>query len=227
MENEINIKDINLYENIENEKIFKIDYDEQNLNNNIEYQKWKKSMIKYYGKNAKLFRCLNDKILFFNTYNKNINFSSCFIKCPICKDYICHFCSYSSNNEFNKCCLKREIVTLLIFRIPEYAKNEFKWTCENFIFLIPGFNFFSLYCVIYEYLVFEVIARLNKQNKNGELKLLSKENKIYLSLVVLTGILIGISFLIFNTFFIIFMILISIPFKMYPIKYMISIIISY
>ena len=228
MENEINFKEIYLdVKDMKNEKFFKIDYDNQNLDNNIDYQNWKESMLQNYGKDAKLFRCLNDKILFFNKYIDSMSIFNYFQKCPICKKYICYFCSYSSNlkEEIIKCCYRRAIITLFIHDIPIYVKNEFNWTWDNFIFLIPGLNFFSIFIAINEYFLHELASKQSKQNKNGKLEVSdSLNNRLFLTFIALTGILIYIPLIIYNIFFIIFMLLISIPFEFYPIKYMLSLI---
>ena len=41
---------------------FNLDYENQKVDNNKDYEKWKDSMIIFYGNDAKLFRCLKDKI---------------------------------------------------------------------------------------------------------------------------------------------------------------------
>ena len=215
---------------MKNETVFKIDYDNQKLDNNIDYKNWKESMLKYYGKNAKLFRCLNDKILFFKKYIDSKSIFNYFQKCPICKKYICYFCSYSSNikEEVLKCCFRRAIITKLIYEVPLYVKNEFKWTCEYFNFLIPGKNFFSIFIVINIFFLFRIASRQSRQNKNVNLEVSdSFKNKFFLLFIDLTGVLISIPFIIYNIFFIIFMLLISFQFEFYPIKYMFSFINGY
>ena len=55
MENEDNSKDIIIIKENEGflDNIFKFDYLNKKIDNNIKYQKWKKLMINKYGKNAK------------------------------------------------------------------------------------------------------------------------------------------------------------------------------
>ena len=57
MENESDLIDTNLNETIQinDNKIFKFDYENQQLESNLNYIKWKDSNIKEYGNNAKLF----------------------------------------------------------------------------------------------------------------------------------------------------------------------------
>ena len=107
MENERNEILINLKDNI-----FNLEYAEQNITNNNKYKKWKESMLKIYGNDAKLFRCIQDKILFFTTYDDCNNYPAFKCKCPKCNQIICHFCS--SIDRFNLiCCYKRMLYKLL------------------------------------------------------------------------------------------------------------------
>ena len=51
---EIEINDFNENENGIDE-VYKLDYDNQNFENNVKYQEWKKFMIDKYGNNIKIF----------------------------------------------------------------------------------------------------------------------------------------------------------------------------
>ena len=96
MENESNIIDtINETIQINDNKIFKFDYENQQLESNLNYIKWKDSNIKEYGNNAKLFKCKKCKIFFYSKYEDIIKKPYYLAPCLICKQYICYFCSYS------------------------------------------------------------------------------------------------------------------------------------
>ena len=65
MENEANINDLNLIESTGDDyNIFKIDYPNQNLDNNKEYQQWYNSMTNKYEKKTKILKCKKDNIYF-------------------------------------------------------------------------------------------------------------------------------------------------------------------
>ena len=172
----------NLIKNeLENEKIFNLDYENQKLENNKEYEKWKKSMIKYYGNDANLFRCLEDKILFFNENNRN---SDCFIKCPICNKYICCYCPYSTSSRYFgddqiKCCLKSALVSLFINKVPKYVEEEFRINFENILIVVPGCNFVIIYFLICTFFLSILASKQSKKEKDKYLKNASSFNNIF------------------------------------------------
>ena len=84
----------NLIEKNKNfENIFKLDYKEQNLNNNLNFIKWKNEMLEKYGRDAKLFKCVKDN-LFFYVSNRDTKGDHLHLgKCPQCQRFICFFCT--------------------------------------------------------------------------------------------------------------------------------------
>ncbi len=141
MENE-NLIDNYLNEPLEiiDNKIFKYDYENQQLESNLNYIKWKESNIKEYGNNAKLFKCKKCKILFYSKY-EDVKKPYYSVSCPICKQYICYFClhSYIHPQEKDKifCCYKRIINLSFLILGPLYGKECN--ICEFYFltFLIP------------------------------------------------------------------------------------------
>jgi len=109
MENERIEKINNLNETFEQNNLFKLDYAEQNIIKNNKYKLWKESILKKYGNNVKLFRCIQDKILFYASYDENVDDSIYHCRCPICKKAICYFCS-SIDILKDMCCYKRSAV---------------------------------------------------------------------------------------------------------------------
>ena len=133
--------------------IFKPSYENQKLDNNADFQKWKSSMIKKYGDKGKLYKCPINKIYFYTSdeesgiYHKNEGF------CPICKRRICFFClQFIPIDDYN-CCLKRkfremyksgiEYCNTNIRDYGDYEERALKY------FLIPGVNFIFLIGVIF------------------------------------------------------------------------------
>ena len=133
-------KDISSY------SVFKFEYKEQNLNNNIEYQKWKELMIREYGNNSKQFKCNKDKILFYSTYIDCVDDPYYKIKCPICNNYICYFCLYQINNNYYFCCIKNAIFKGIFDFGPTSMNKPF-----NFIYLISLIPFINIFWMIIYY----------------------------------------------------------------------------
>ena len=216
MENEIN--DFNENENGIDD-IYEFDYDNQTFENNLKYQKWKKFMIDKYGNNIKIFKCKYDRILFCIKDYELKKYISYFKKCPKCNNLICYFCSYSSSkNDYIFCCLKREIYKHSD-NASDLAKKDLKDNFLDFIsFLIPGVNFAGIFMFFCYMIYFNLATKKSKTNYNGKLKRPQSEDNIK---YILYGILFlyGLVFFVFNFFMIIFTILISIPFRFYPIKY--------
>ena len=215
---EIEINDFNENENGIDE-VYKLDYDNQNFENNVKYQEWKKFMIDKYGNNIKIFKCKNDRILFCIKdceLKRNISY---FKECPKCKNLICYFCSYSSSEkDYIFCCLKRGISTHSN-NASNLAKEDLGDNFLDFIsFLIPGINFVGIFMLLSNIIYFNIATKKSKTNYNGKLKQPESEDKIK---VILFGILLlyGLVYFFFNIFMIIFTLIITIPFKFYPIKY--------
>ena len=81
--------------------IFQLDYTEQNINSNLDFLKWKKTIIEKYGTDAKLFHCIKDKIYFYVS-KKVFNYHNI---CPICKKDLCYFCKSNGYYE-GSCCIR-------------------------------------------------------------------------------------------------------------------------
>ena len=239
MENEEFIKGINIFDNDEpnlKEEIFKLDYLDQNLDNNLEFQKWKESKKKKYGKNSKIFKCLEDKILFFKKDEdcKRYPFYKCI--CPICEKPVCYFCfRYSKELEGNgTCCLKRRFICMFLqdgYRLisPIGQEHDFKPKFSIIIiyFLFPTLNLLFLILEI-QFSFFLKLATKNAKTDNrgfleNYLQHLKKNNNFFAYLIaIIIGLfcfILNISFYIHNFYLIILIILISIPFKFYPMKY--------
>ena len=123
--------------------VFKLEYIEQNVNNNIEYQKWKEIMLIKFGNNAKQYKCNKDKILFYSTYNVCLNeyyYYKC--KCPICNNYICYFCSFNDNDMFKKCCINNCFYKSFFYYGPTSINESLEKSA--LFMLIPGLNIFAI-----------------------------------------------------------------------------------
>ena len=203
--------------------VFNLEYIDQNLNDNIEYQKWKKLMKKEYGNNSKQFKCNKDKILFYSSYNDYMDdYNKYKSKCPVCNKYICYFCSYNDGKDYLPCCLKNSIIQTFLYCGPKYAKEPFD--DSNLFFLIPIINILliiiSFFKILYIYLMIEKSKNYNNEElkqyvdiDNGKIQILN------IIIIISIDIFLCIPFIIIYNYFIILLIIISIPFKFVPLKY--------
>jgi len=208
--------------------VFKFEYKEQNLNNNIEYQKWKESMLIEYGNNSKQFKCNKDKVLFYSTYNVCIYDPYYKCKCPICNNYICYFCSCNSEDQYELCCIKNTILRSIFDFGPKSLNDSFNY---NYLFnLVPLISIFMIITFIFKALYTTLITQKSINSDNAVLKeYLEDGNYYYIKflLILLIDILLSIPFAIIYNYFIILFIIISIPFNFVPLKYYLNIISSY
>ena len=210
MENEMEDKKINLAGKM-NDTTFEFDYEGQNLNNNENFINWKKVVLNKLGKNAKLFKCKNHKILFFvtnNEYKKEY-----LIKCPK-GHHICYFCGYSGYKiTLIFCCIRRSLAKAFLNN-----KDPGNSYLNNLSIFIPGINIFGLF-LGFSNILFGRVA-IKKSIKNENLNLVS-DNKLDIVNTSYIGItvLYSICFLLLDIYFLSFLLLISILFKFYPMKY--------
>ena len=233
-------KTINILDSEENietkELIFKIEYPNKKLDNNKEYIEWKNSMMKKYGNNSKEFKCLKDNILYYINY-KNYLSNEFNGKCPICGINICYFClSLKAKNcyEWESCCLKKSIYRAFFINGLKFCKNNvdnyiYNACFRTFIFL-PGINIFFTILKIIDILFLDVgIKKTLYNGKNDNFDCFRSRIHKYPIMILpyfLFLFMISIILFIYNIYFIIIVLLISIPFKYYPIKYIYGIIIA-
>jgi len=205
--------------------VFKLQYKDQNVNNNIEYQKWKKLMLKEYGNNSMEFKCKNDKILFYSKYNICLNDFYYKCKCPICNKYICYFCSFNVNHEYDLCCTKNGIFKAIFYNGPKSIKKPLEKT--NLFMIIPGLNILIMVMSFFAFFYLGLIKEKSKINNNDETYIDISKNKKYILntiLIISIGLLLSITYLIIYNYLIILLLIISIPFKFAPLKYYIAVV---
>ena len=218
-DNNDNDNDNNNNDNKNNNNIFKLDYESQNVDNNKYFIKWKRLMLEKLGNNAKLIRCSKDKILFFISYDEYkdiLKKKNYLLNCPN-GHYICRFGKYSFYNKSDSFCCKRRSFSKAIFNFKDKIDGF-----DFFIFL-PGINFLAL-SVGFNYILFYRVST-KKSKKNGNLENI-EDNKIELiekfhMFIVVP--LYTIIYFILDSYFLIILFIISIPFKFYPIRYIFNI----
>ena len=223
MEVESSNKEYNL---LENNNFLKLLYPNQNYKISLEYKQWKKSIEEKFGKNEngiEIF-CKIDNIVI---YNENVND---IIKCPICRKtlYICKYCNKVQKKKTTKCCFRAQIKDFIIENktIYKYINNQENQIKEFYeIFRI---NFIPFCFLSHTVLFFMALFYLELENEEGENygDLLDKKSYIYRIplYILLIGYVLSmiIAFSIFFYILFLIIVIISLPFKLYPIKIIIG-----
>jgi len=110
------------------DKVFKFDYENQKIENNIDFKKWKvkiekENKNKNEDKNKiEIYKCNDCKICFYSIIYDDIDFQEYYSSCPNCKKEICYFCSQNIKglDIFSRylrgyCCFKR-LICFVFFR---------------------------------------------------------------------------------------------------------------
>ena len=235
MENEHKID--NFCDNSEQpENVFRKEYESQNLNKSVEFKNWKNSMIEKYGRNAKLFNCIYDNIYFYTSNKECKTYPLYQSICPLCNNPICYFCHrYGSDSYGNgTCCVRRKIYCFFFMDglrlIAPLSEKDYPPNFDETLkfFLIPGINLLFFMATMHTSLFYKLSVKNYKNKKNDNGYLLNYElryNKCYTTLQILVGIdiafsiILTLSYVLLNLYFIVIILIISIPFKFYPMKY--------
>ena len=226
MENDIeNHLTTNINE-IKTDNLFRLDYKGQSLKDNLKFNSWKNRMLQKYGNDAKLFKCSYDSIYFYCSNESFRKLPLCSSICPSCNHSICYYCSRIAynRNSFGDCCLKRRIYYKFIYDGFLFINIEDKENLKEafLFFLCPIFSFFLLVgstCSDFFYLL-----RKHKSNDNQDLYY--KDEDIFRISILINGlmaIILSISYIIYSFYFKLFLLVISIFTKFYPIKYYLGI----
>ena len=130
MENDIgSINNENL---VDIKDYFQLDFAEQTIQGNRKFEEFKKQRLNEFGKDAKLFHCKNDNIIFY------VSKKACkiddghndyyFKQCPLCKNYICYFCKRIRNYPIGvgRCCALSHLYYIFFIKGFQYCKNHSK-----------------------------------------------------------------------------------------------------
>ena len=212
--------------------IFHYDFDGQNIDNNVEFRKYKNAMLGKIGKNAKLFKCKDDKILFYCDFSVYKNYE---VQCPKCRQYICYFCSNYNSLVSGTCCATRKIYN--IFKLEGFVfmnDNNNDYISDYFMLVfIPFINLVYFIGCLHSGLFYKLKTKhfykdfvYDNINYEVAMRAAKGHNLLFLILICMDGgfsILLSFTLIIINIYVTILLILISIPFKLYPIKYIIGI----
>jgi hypothetical protein len=182
--------------------VFKPDYDNQILENNLEYQRWHSTLINKYGNRGKFYKCSKDGILFYMPEEEGNNIYINEGLCPICKQRICYFCSKISDTFFN-CCIKKKL-SEMYYGGKEMSKGNLKdldfFEKAAFIYyLIPVVNITFFIGIIFNFSFYKLTMK--KNNEDGYESFLHKNYTrfaIILALNSFTSLILAISFIIYG-----------------------------
>ena len=194
-----------------------------------------KTMLDIYGNNAMLFKCLKDKIYFYTSYEECKSYPVYQSVCPVCEDPICYYCSRYESDEYSEngtCCLQRKIKCMFnqdCYRYiqPINYEEEILSYKQAFIsFIIPVIHLFTLITQIQGIFYYKLIVKDKKRKKNMGFHpryFLYVDAYDYIVMInMATSILLVIPLFFIHIYFIIFMIIISLPFKFIPLKYLLG-----
>ena len=209
--------------------VFKFDYENQNIENNIDFKKWKAKVKKENNNKIKIYKCNDCKICFYvNVYEDSDYDEYYYSSCPICKKEICYFCyqNIKGLDSFSRylrgyCCLKR-LISFIFFR-EKFSDGEYP--ISDFIlgyiaFIIPYINSTALIICIIQNLFCLRTSKKNKNNTYSDYYLYDKKSYKNFNLIRVINVgfafFCSISYLSLTLAFMVITFLFSIPFKMTP-----------
>ena len=231
MENEI------LSENQQNFKelieYFKLDFPTQKLKGNRQFEEYKYKKLKDLGKDAKLFHCKIDNIYFYLSKEDCKTYPFYYKKCPLCNNYICYFCERCTEhpiNEKGNCCPKLRLY-YLFFVIGFKPLNKFNRDCLTIMSIFPIYSAVSYSIIILNVLFFELKPKHKRMNKYEYIE--NTYNSYLMNsfcfgfTIFITSLfgewLLNICYSIYDAYFKIFLLVVSLFTKFCPFKYFISI----
>ena len=223
---------------------FQLDFAKEDIKGNRFFEEFKKQRLKELGKDAKLFHCKKDNVLFYVSkaeckINNANNHYYC-KKCPLCKNYICYFCErirHNPRDNRKKCCVLSSLYYIFFIngfkfckdysQFDDYLKGNFKFFL--ILDLIPLTKCFLYSMSPIPFLFFGLLLKEKKWKKQidndmsyGDYICRGEENGIqtfFIIIFTLNGLVLTICFTIIAFYFNILILIISLFTKFYPLKY--------
>jgi hypothetical protein len=235
MENENEVEFINKNNNFE---IFRPDYENQNIKNNQNFINWENSIFKKYGNDAKLFKCTKDNIYFYTSNKDCIDYPYYVCHCPECNYYVCYYCSARTEprySGFGQCCIRRRLYYLFYEDGLEYIKPDKRWNFDKptefngfplVMFLLPFINMVYTIGAISALLFYKMEFYDGNDFNCYENRIKNNVTTFLTFFIVnaLFAVVLSIPFFFYNIFVLIILWLISIPFKLIPVKFVAGVI---
>lgn len=212
------------------DKIYKSDYENQNITNNPKYQSWKLEMLQKYGKKGKIFECIQENLFYFVPYEDYMRNPYYQVKCPSCQNEICYFCKKSIPDALSEgsCCYKRKITCLYYQKGFRYINNNreffYGYSKSLKLLLIPIINILFFIKEIHIAFFYDMYTK--KENRNEDYLAFEDEDfyctyyeAIIFVINIIMAFLLSIVYFLIYYYFVIFLLMFSIfdvshkPFK--------------
>ena len=222
---------------------FKLDFPGQNLKGNKLYEDFKKRKLKELGNDAKLFYCKRENLYFYKSKNECKEAPFYYKICPSCNHYVCYFCKRNSLiniADAGNCCIILKINYLLLVKgfillkgldqLNEEQRNQFR--ASLIMASIPFFGFIKTYVLIFDSLFFGLLLKDKKYKNNfdenagiayEEYLCDNYHESIIVLIIIATGVLLSICFILYDFYFKLVLLIISLFSKFYPFKYIMGI----
>ena len=225
-------------QNIKKNDFFRLDYEGQLIKNSKKFDEWKKEQLSKYGSNAKLYKCNSDNGYFYSPIENSKYFSFDAKQCPSCNQQICYFCSRVTNinneddshNKLSECCQTSNIYYLLFHKAKRFLtelddddiiqKIGYEQSVIKFYF--PLYSFIYLVGIIFFCLFQGLIYKNNTFEEQYFKDDCASSTSIFINTMV--GFLLSLIFFIYSIYFKLILILASVFFNKYPLKYYLGII---
>ena len=217
-----------------NSNFFRPEYENQKVDNNLMFLKWNQSMKNMYGNNCVFLYCSEDNIYFHSTNEEYKQYPIYQVSCPICHQDICFYCHRNAPDDFKEngtCCLQRKIKCMFnqdCYRYikPIYNEPDINTYKEAFIsFIVPVFHIFTLMAQIQGIFFYKLWIK-PERTLNHKYVRYYQHIGVYDSVLFINigiAILLVIPLFFIHLYFIIAMIIISLPFKFVPLKCLLGI----
>ena len=231
MENDYKMKNIEIYPKENEDNIFRTEYAHQNVSNTPAFKNWQNSQLKTYGKNAKLFQCLNDCIYFYKTIKKDWKYDYN-ARCPLCNDYVCYFCSLNKKESYSECCLYQRLYVLFHSGKdnPAFVNGPLLAICDGLgcvsyesfcrttlLYMIPVLN---MIFIVGSVAFFFFYTQRCKYHDDIYFDHLYIPTRFLLAFIhFFFAIAVSVPFIFYNICIVLFIWIISIPFKLVPVRY--------
>ena len=206
-------------ENILGENYFQILYPNQNYKSSLEYKQWKENVEEILGKKGKEVFCEKDNIIIYQKYHK-IDIG---IYCPICNKFLygCEYCNKISNQVTKSCCIQA-FINENIKNSYKFIKMENKEDKDDFYYNL--FINFIPFSFLYRTILIPIIIFLSIENKRNIMidqvleNMKENLNNIFeIAFMLYILLMLKTYTILFYSIYLIILIL-SLPFKLYPIK---------
>ena len=111
---------------LKDKNYFRLEYPNQSLKHNKNFEDFKEQKLIELGEDAKLFKCEIDKVLFYIPKKSCETFPYYYQLCPICNKNICYFCGRNTDSDKGECCIRKRVYYLFFYNGLYFSKQMLK-----------------------------------------------------------------------------------------------------